>query len=287
MNVVNRDELLQIENVAVYGLQESLNASGYPMSIDTNQKQNPNVVMKRGSKLGQATPGSGHDCYLKGITVQFDITAPEYFWRQLDRYHFIDYISSQSKMHRILKLDLDKQCNPFVLSESISNLQCLIDAYNNWDTHGHNDECEAFTLRDARKIPATKENLFQAIVANIPAGLRLTARMTTNYLQLKTIVAQRKNHKLAEWHIFNDIIRELPLFEELTQRPVKPKPYAVCNQCGSGMIWQNDFSFEDYGLDGDGLVAIAICSNDKCGTRAEFYTETIIPLDEIKAKQGK
>ena len=279
--MINQEELLQLENVTVYGIQESLRASGYPMSIDTNQKQDNDIMIKRGKKLGQAVPGSGHDCYLKGITVQFDITAPEYFWRQLDRYHFIDYVSSQSKMHRILKLDLDKQCNPLVLECNIVALEALIEAYNNWDDYEH----DKFQLRDGRKIPATKQILFQTIVANIPAGLRLTARMTTNYLQLKTIREQRKNHKLAEWHIFCQWVDTLPLFKELTARQPKPKPYATCNQCGSGMIWQNDFSFDDYGYEGDGIVAVAICS--KCGTYAEYRTETTIPLDEIKAKQGK
>lgn len=277
--MINQEELLQLENVTVYGIQESLRASGYPMSIDTNQKQDNDMMIKRGKKLGQAVPGSGHDCYLKGITVQFDITAPEYFWRQLDRYHFIDYVSSQSKMHRILKLDLDKQCNPYVTTEAIVNLEGLINIYNTME------EPVKLQLRNGNTIIAGKKETFQAIVANIPAGLRLTARMTTNYLQLKTIREQRKNHKLAEWHIFCQWVDTLPLFKELTARQPKPKPYATCNQCGSGMIWQNDFSFDDYGYEGDGIVAVAICS--KCGTYAEYRTETTIPLDEIKAKQGK
>ena len=278
-SVINRDELLKINNIMVYGLQESLIASGYPMSVDTSATQSNEVLMKRGSKLGQAEAGSGHDCFLKGITVQFDITAPEYLWRQLDRYHFIDYISSQSKMHRILKLDLEKQCNPFVTETAIENLQELINTYNDMEDHVE------MQLRDGRMMTMNKKAVFQAIVANVPSGLKLTARMTTNYLQLKTIVSQRKHHKMAEWHIFCDIVKELPLFMDLTQRKPKPRPYATCNQCGSAMIWQNDWNFEDYGLDGEGLVATATCSN--CGTFAEYYTETTIPLDEIKKKQGK
>ena len=50
---------------------------------------------KRARHLGNAIPGSGHDCFLKGITVQFDLQVPEYIWRQLDRYHFIDYMRKQ------------------------------------------------------------------------------------------------------------------------------------------------------------------------------------------------
>ena len=38
------------------------------------------------------------------------------------------------------------------------------------------------------------------------------------------------------------------------------------------MIWSNDFEFEDYGIfDKEGIVAVLSCSNEDCGTHAEFY----------------
>jgi hypothetical protein len=46
-------------------------------------------------------------------------------------------------------------------------------------------------------------------------GLELTARITTNYLQLKTIYAQRHNHKLEEWRDFCRFIESLPFAGEL------------------------------------------------------------------------
>lgn len=39
------------------------------------------------------------------------------------------------------------------------------------------------------------------------------------------------------------------------------------------LIWQNDFSYEDCGLEGEGIVSILTCSN--CGA----YVEYNIPLD--------
>ena len=47
----------------------------------------------------------------------------------------------------------------------------------------------------------------------MPSGLELTARMTTNYRQLKTIYAQRKNHRLPEWRRFCEWIEDLPMSE--------------------------------------------------------------------------
>lgn len=47
-----------------------------------------------------------------------------------------------------------------------------------------------------------------------------------------------------------------------------------CFHCGCrSVVWQNDFSFEDYGLDGDGIVQCLQCSN--CGAWIEYY----IPLE--------
>ena len=128
--------VIKVDNVRIYGLNESVIASGYPMQIETND-MNKVVIgekdLKRVKHLGNATPGSGHDCFAKGITVQFDLQVPEYIWRQLDRYHFIDYVSSQSKMHRILKMDIDKACNKYVSEYVIDDLNSLISIYNNYE----------------------------------------------------------------------------------------------------------------------------------------------------------
>lgn len=196
--------VIKVDNVRVYGVEESIIASGYPMQTKTvpmaDNAPVTNLVisdkdMKRAKHLGNAVPGSGHDCFAKGITVQFDLQVPEYIWRQLDRYHFIDYVSSQSKMHRILKMDIDKACNKYVLESTKTNLKSLIDLYNK------------------ETVDLAKKELFNHIIANTPCGLMLTARMTTNYLQLKSIVNQRSNHKMQEWRLLCDYFKTLPMFD--------------------------------------------------------------------------
>ena len=197
---------LKVDNARVYGLDESIIASGYPMqtyTVDLDELEilDEEVItkkdLKRSKHLGNAVAGSGHDCFLKGIIVQFDLQVPEYIWRQLDRYHFIDYISSQSKMHRITRIDLDSVCNRYVYDEVKEILKSIIDKY------------EAETDTDKKK------ELFNEIIANTPSGLMLTARMTTNYLQLKSIINQRSNHKMQEWRYLCDWFKTLPMLEEL------------------------------------------------------------------------
>ena len=63
----------------------------------------------------------------------------------------------------------------------------------------------------------TKDNEdYLRLLYNIPSGFELTARMTTNYRQLKTIYKQRKKHRLPDWHIFCDFIKKLPHSELIT-----------------------------------------------------------------------
>lgn len=35
------------------------------------------------------------------------------------------------------------------------------------------------------------------------------------------------------------------------------------------VVWQSDFSFEDYGMDGEGIVHVLSCGN--CGAMIEYF----------------
>ena len=191
--------VLTISNENIYGLRQSVMASGYPMlaSLDKVSDMPEEKDVKRAKILSGCKPGTGHDCMLKGIIVQFDVKAPEYWYRQADRYTWFDYVSSQSKMHRLLKMDLNEGCNKWVDERVKAVLKEKICKYNEL----------------AKDDTTSKEQLsdtFQEVVSNCPSGFMLTARKTTNYLQLKTIYNQRKGHKLQEWHVFCEWIKELP-----------------------------------------------------------------------------
>lgn len=230
---------MEIKNVKVYGLEESIIASGYPMitetpneeefldlantisyaidfsteDLDKVSKETVERHIKRIKNLANTPLGSGHYCALKGIIVQYDLAAPEYFWRQFDRYHFHDYVSSQSKMHRILKFDIDEICNKYVTQNTIDELNYYIDLYNNYEQK--KKYLPYLELRGELQVPFTKQNLFQVILSNCPMGLELTARITDNYSQLKSKYVQRRHHKLEEWQYYCDWIETLPMAEDL------------------------------------------------------------------------
>ena len=63
--------VIKVDNVRIYGIEESIIASGYPMQTETFNMNEINLKvkdLKRAKHLGNAIPGSGHDCFTKGIT---------------------------------------------------------------------------------------------------------------------------------------------------------------------------------------------------------------------------
>lgn len=181
-----------VSNWKVFGLEDSIRASKYPYAVNVDDVAFG--ITDRVIKLAQAEKGSGHDQFLTGIVVQFDLMFSIKAWVEAERYHFLDFVSSQSTMHRIEKFEPLMQCNEYVDAETIAVLQRKLEAY---------------------RADPTPENRLR-LLYNIPTGFRLTARMTTNYRQLKTIYSQRKNHRLPEWRWFCDWIKTLPHSEMIT-----------------------------------------------------------------------
>lgn len=180
-----------ISNVKVYGLNESIKRAKYPKSVNIetlNDELTPGI-----KSLGNAKKGSGHDNFLNGIIVQFDLTFTIKAWTEEERYHFIDFISSQSTMHKVAEFDIEKQVISYVTQNTINEVNRLKDIYN---------------------ANPTADN-YLTLLYNVPVGFKLTAGMTTNYRQLKTIYSQRKTHRLPEWREFCAWIETLPMFKEL------------------------------------------------------------------------
>lgn len=197
----------KIENVEVYGLDRAIRTAKYPMAADIsnlNSELTPGI-----NACMNCHTGEGHDNALKGIIVQFDLTFSEKAWTQLQRYHFMDFVSSQSTMHRLSRFKIADQCNIYVDQRCIDVLQDLVDEYNALVAlKNHGEDISESEIKTARL----------KMLYSIPSGFELTAGMTTNYLQLKTIYQQRRNHALPDWQVFCDFIETLPRFMELTQR---------------------------------------------------------------------
>lgn len=159
---------------------------------DNGRKFNLGEALKhfnRICRLANTPNGSGHANALSGIVVSMNITATIKWWEQFQRYHFKQIVSSMSTMHRLRKMALE------------GTLQ--------FNSLTNPDIVKQF-VRLAKDETVTDEELAYAC----PMGLMLTARVTTNYLQLRTQYQQRKHHKLKEWHDYCNFIENLPYAKE-------------------------------------------------------------------------
>ena len=202
-----------VSNVRVYGLDEAIRAAKYPKAVELDGLT---AELTDGIKACSTCPtGTGHDNFLKGIIVQFDLTLSEKAWPEAQRYHWLDFVSSCSTMHKLQAMKPKDCCNRYVDPRVIDVLQEKIDRYN-WLV-ATNKKPE-YNINPDEIKEARLEMLY-----NIPSGFELTAAMTTNYLQLKTILQQRRHHALPDWQVVCDWIESLPRFLELTQRGYEPK----------------------------------------------------------------
>ena len=196
-----------INNVKVYGLEESIKRAKYPMSTDISKL---NTELTKGIKsLGNSDRGSGHDQFLTGIVVQFDLTFTVKAWTEAERYHFLDFVSSQSTMHRITRFNLDEAYIEYVDPRIVEIMKEKVAEYN---ALGNYDMADVKLHMDLDEL---KKQKYLEILYSNPCGFKLTAGMTTNYRQLKTIYAQRKTHRLPEWREFCAEIEKLPMFKAL------------------------------------------------------------------------
>ena len=203
-----------VTNVKVYDLEESLHAAGYPMRTSTEWEEAPSVTLKRGINLSKAADWVGaHDQFLTGIRVSFDLTFSNKAWVEAERYRFLEFVSSQSTMHRITKFDLTQSYNGYVDPRVIAIMQEKVEQYN--ALQKALAETKPDNEYEVRRLTNLLTQKYLEILYTNPAGFTLTARMTTNYRCLKNIWRQRRHHRLPEWREFCKWIETLPYAKEL------------------------------------------------------------------------
>lgn len=202
-----------VNNVKIYDLDECLVAAGYPMRTVAEQHPVTEQDKNRGLNLVKATKdgNTAHSQFLTGIRVNFDLTCSNKMWVEAERYRFLEFVSSQSTMHRITKFDLNQAYNGYVDKRIIEIMKEKVKEYNAFIEVREAAKGHPEIVAELNRI--LKEMYLEILYSN-PAGFTLTARMTTNYRCLRNIYKQRKDHRLPEWREFCKWIETLPYAEE-------------------------------------------------------------------------
>lgn len=117
----------------------------------------------------------GHNKFLESIITWWEITAPRYWWSQMDTYR-VATKQSESTMHTLMKKPLTQE-----MFEGGINLLTL-----DWLEY----------LR--------QQGEFDQLKAELPEAFIQKRIVCCSYKTLQNIYNQRKNHKLREWRYFCD-----------------------------------------------------------------------------------
>ena len=198
-----------------------------------------------------AKGGPVHAKYRRMITVYLDITAPLYWWKEFDTYKVGTVANSCSTMHKIHAKEFtleDFSCE-HLMNDVIEDFTGVDEAAPEGITFCTNGDTGQMGLlsTDTRDDLETRQStlvmtqkdillfIIDALNANreaylkardkkywwqmiqlLPTSYNQKRTVMLNYEVLNNIYHSRKNHKLDEWHVFCDWIRELPYSELIT-----------------------------------------------------------------------
>lgn len=141
---------------------------------------------------GRSQPNSK---FLRMIHVQVCITAPLFFFKEMDTYKVGTTANSTSTMHTITKTPITRDCfeNGNLL---LPKLITFLEGYR-------------------QNFLATKEKIWwDKLIVNLPESWLQTRMFDCDYTTLRIIYKWRKNHKLTQWHDFCNWIESLPYSKE-------------------------------------------------------------------------
>ena len=210
---------------AFRGMRAPMNSWNKSDSIFTNDITK---IGKNDLNLAQRLVRSGaeHAKFLRQIFVSVDITAPIYWWKEMDTYKVGTTANSTSTMHKLTS-------KPITIDDfSFDNLEMIVEdsSYTFEDENGNilKEGYQPWTFKDYIEstiemcenlrqdfINTKDKRYWRALIQLLPESYNQTRTWTANYAILRNIYFQRKNHKLIEWHQFCDWIKSLPCGEEL------------------------------------------------------------------------
>lgn len=201
--------MIQLERTSVMNLENAIRGARNPMNswarMDSGYDADGNYVLgpndlDLAKRLRKA--GSDHRKYIRQIFVSVDITAPLYWWKEYDTYKVATVANSTSTMHKIHSkpFELDDFSHDHMTPGTEAFLETVV------------EKLEEIRLRFAAE--KKKEDWYD-LIQLLPSSYNQMRTCSFNYETLINIYFARRNHKLAEWHVFCDWIQTLPYAKEL------------------------------------------------------------------------
>lgn len=216
--------MIKVENIDVYGFEHAIRAMRNPMNSwdksdsywDTFGRfyhigKNDLDLMKRLYKSGPE-----HRTYARMICVWMDITAPLYWWKEMDRYGIGKSQVSTSTMHKIhakefdlndfsyehlILGDIDEENYPLHY-DGIGTLARIVVALNEFRT---------------MYLEMKDKKWWWQMIQLLPSSYNQKRTICMSYEVVFKIIKERTGHKLNEWNEFVEILKDLPYVKEIIE----------------------------------------------------------------------
>lgn len=168
------------------------------LSLSYGQSWTPDDELKAYEVALRLThKGGGHNKFLESICVWLDVTAPRFFWSEMDTYRVGMTKQSESTMHTLKRDGVkDSQFEPFPGHLAVS------------------------AVRDAIYYGESIDE----VKARLPESFLQRRILCTNYATLQRIVKQRAIHKLPQWREFcQDVVKQIKYPDLLRKSIQYPK----------------------------------------------------------------
>lgn len=208
--------MIKIENLKAFGISEALGGNNLSYSRDAMPEDEEAKLLCKLTALGPS-----HAKPLRQMFVSMKITAPMYWWKEMDTYKVSTVRNSSSTMHTICKkpfemsdfsYDNSTETTREYIRYMVTQLNSMRDIYLN----GMTDE-DGTVL-----FPPKSKDIWRSIIQMLPSSYNQTAVWTGNYEVLSAIIEWRTGHKLIEWAEFIEEMKKLPksrlIFERATKK---------------------------------------------------------------------
>ena len=150
--------------------------------------------------------GASDSKFLRQIFTSMDITAPLYWWKEMDQYKVGTTTDSCSTMHKISAKRFERE------DFSIEHL-------TNCDEH-HWMVCmdnviSALNVAREKYLETKDKKYWWQMIQLLPSSYNQMRTWTGSYANLRNIYFQRKSHKLDEWQDFCNKLKDFPYGKEL------------------------------------------------------------------------
>ena len=202
---------MKFQNTEIWGFQHALRGMRNPKnSWDKSDSHNDSFgiyydIGPNDMKLAQTLIKGGpeHRKFLRQIFVSVDITAPLYWWKQMDTYKVGTVANSTSTMHKLTSNPITLDC--FETDDMDSDLiYYSIPRYAGGPAENDIGMLSDFMIEQLeflrQKYLETKDKRYwKELVRWLPTSWLQKRTWTANYEVIRTICRQRQNHKLNEW----------------------------------------------------------------------------------------